>query len=168
MQSAWRRRTLLLVFLLVLGACGGTTTDTTMAEDMDMEEMTFTFGEPADSADADRVVEITASDDFRFDPNEVDVLAGDVITFRVVNSGTLIHDFTIGDEATQQKHDEEMAEMAESGEMMMHKEPNAMSINPGETNELTWHFTEPGTVLIGCHQVGHYAGGMKGTITVEA
>jgi uncharacterized cupredoxin-like copper-binding protein len=52
--------------------------------------------------------------------------------------------------------------------MMMHEEPNAMTINPGETNELTWHFTEPGTVLIGCHQVGHYAGGMKATITVES
>jgi len=165
-RSFLRSLAVAAVLVLTVVACGGTTTDTTMTEDM--EEMVFAFGEPADSADADRMVEITASDDFSFDPNEISISAGEVITFRVVNGGELIHDFTLGDEATQQEHDEEMAEMAESGEMMMHEEPNAMTINPGETNELTWHFTEPGTVLIGCHQVGHYAGGMKATITVES
>jgi uncharacterized cupredoxin-like copper-binding protein len=153
---------------LLVGACAGSTTETTQAEEMDMEEMMFSFGEPADAADADRVVEITANDDFSFDPDDITVSAGEVITFRVVNGGALIHDFTLGDEAIQQEHEAEMAEMAESGEMMMHDEPNTMSIDPGETNELTWHFTESGSVLIGCHEVGHYDSGMKGTITIES
>lgn len=162
-------RTALFALLagLLVGACADSTTETTHAEEMDMEETMFSFGEPAEAADADRVVEITANDDFSFDPDEITVSVGEVITFRVVNSGALIHDFTLGDEATQQEHEAEMAEMAESGETMRHDEPNAMSIDPGETNELTWHFTETGSVLIGCHEVGHYGSGMKATITVE-
>jgi len=153
---------------LLVGACGDSTTATTETDETEMEEMMFSFGEPAEAADADRVIEIAANDDFSFDPDEIPVSAGEVITFRVVNSGALIHDFTLGDEATQEEHEAEMAEMAESGEMMMHDEPNAMSIDPGETNELTWHFTESGSLLIGCHQVGHYASGMRGTITIES
>jgi len=157
---------LLASWLIV--ACADSTTETTQSEDMDMGEMTFNFGEPADAADADRVIDLTANDDFSFDPSEIEVSMGEVITFRVVNNGALIHDFTLGDEMTQDEHDEEMAEMAEGGDMMMQDEPNAVSIDPGESKEVTWHFTEAGTVLIGCHQVGHYAAGMKATITVEA
>ena len=58
--------------------------------------------------------------------------------------------------------DDELADMA------MADEPNAFMIEPGETKELTWHFTEGGEVLIGCHVPGHYAAGMKAEISVEA
>lgn len=88
-------------------------------------------------------------------------------TFRVTNVGNLPHDFTLGDEAAQDEHEAEMAEMAGNGEMVP-DEPNVLSLPPGETHELTWHFTEPGTVLIGCHEIGHYAAGMIATITVES
>lgn len=147
---------------LLLAACSdsGATTTTTISDDHPME---FGFGEPADAGDADRVVEIVASDDFRFTPDAVTVDVGETITFRIVNAGQVPHDFTLGDQATQDKHDEEMAEM---GGMMMDDEANAVAIPAGETKELTWRFTEEGPVLIGCHQPGHYAAGMKGTVTV--
>lgn len=58
--------------------------------------------------------------------------------------------------------------MLESGEMMMHDDPNTLSLEPGETGELTWRFTGSGEVLYGCHQPGHYAGGMVGSIDVQA
>jgi uncharacterized cupredoxin-like copper-binding protein len=32
---------------------------------------------------------------------------------------------------------------------------------------MTWHMTEGGEILFGCHQPGHYQAGMKGTVTVE-
>jgi uncharacterized cupredoxin-like copper-binding protein len=147
---------------LLLAACSdsGTATTTTISNDHPME---FGFGEPADASDADRVVEIVASDDFRFTPDAVAVDVGETITFRIVNAGQVPHDFTLGDQATQDEHDEEMAEM---GGMMMDDEANAVAIAAGETKELTWRFTEEGPVLIGCHQPGHYAAGMKGTVTV--
>jgi uncharacterized cupredoxin-like copper-binding protein len=42
-----------------------------------------------------------------------------------------------------------------------------VSVPAGESKDLTWRFTEGGTVLYGCHQAGHYSGGMKGQVMVE-
>lgn len=133
--------------------------------DEEGEHADFSFGEPADAASADRVIEIDALDAFAFDPDEITVEAGETVTFRVTNTGAIPHDFTLGDEAMQDEHEAEMAEMG--GEMEMHDEPNLLALEPGETKELTWHFTEPGEILIGCHQTGHYDAGMKATVTVE-
>jgi uncharacterized cupredoxin-like copper-binding protein len=58
--------------------------------------------------------------------------------------------------------------MADMSGDMMHDESNAFVLEPGETKEMTWHFTQSGEVLFGCHQPGHYAAGMKGTITVSS
>jgi uncharacterized cupredoxin-like copper-binding protein len=149
---------------LLLAACGdsGSAATTTTGDNHEGE---FTFGEPAGSGDSDRVVEIVADDDLRFTPDTVTVTEGEAITFRIVNSGEIPHDFTLGDEATQDDHEEEMAEMEG---MMMDDEPNAVAVAAGETKELTWRFTEAGPVLVGCHQPGHYAAGMTATITVES
>lgn len=123
----------------------------------------FVFGEPADAANTDRVVEIDTTDDLVFIPAELTVTTGETITFRIVNDGTITHDFTLGDEATQQEHAEEMAEMGG----MAHDQPNTVTVAAGETKELTWTFTQTGTVLLGCHQPGHYEAAMKGQISIE-
>ena len=149
---------------LLVAACGGSdSTTTTIAADDD-HVMETAFGEPAAPGEADRTIEIVASDDFRFTPDTVTVPVGETVTFRIVNSGQILHDFTLGDQATQDEHEEEMAEM---GGMTMPDEPNAVAIAAGETKDLTRRFTEEGTVLIGCHEPGHYAAGMKGQITVK-
>jgi uncharacterized cupredoxin-like copper-binding protein len=175
------------LFATVLGSCAAEDPlleETTMAEDManmnaeDMADMNteehmdegdhaeFAFGEPADAADADRVIEVTALDSLQFDPTTITIEAGETVTFRVTNGGALPHDFTLGDQAMQEEHEAEMAEMAGS-EMMMHNEPNVFSLESGETKEMTWHITEPGEILIGCHQPGHYAAGMKASVMIE-
>jgi uncharacterized cupredoxin-like copper-binding protein len=152
-----------IALTLAAAACGGATSTTTTAgmDDMGSE---FAFGQPADPTEADRTIEITASDELTFDPAEITVSPGEVITFRVVNEGQIAHDFTLGDEATQDEHEEEMAEMGG----MDHDEPNAMVLAAGETKELTWRFAEEGPVIFGCHQPGHYAAGMRGEITAES
>lgn len=134
---------------------------------MDGDQGGFGFGKPADPAEASRTIEILAGDDFRFNPSEVTVTTGETVTFRIVNTGVLPHDFTIGDQATQDEHEAEMAGMAGMAGMTVPDAPNAMVVPAGETKELSWRFTETGTVLIGCHQPGHYAAGMKGEITIE-
>jgi uncharacterized cupredoxin-like copper-binding protein len=140
--------------------------------DMDEAEMEegdehgdFDFGEAADPADADRVIEIVTDDDFTITPSEMTIAVGETITFKVTNEGKLTHDFTLGRADLQDEHDIEMAEM---NGMAMADEPNAFMLESGETKELTWHFTEGGEVLIGCHIPGHYAAGMKAEINVEA
>ena len=150
--------------ILLLSACAGTSTSTEGPADGDHAD--FRFGEPAAAADADRTVEIIATDDFRFDPAELAVEEDETITFRVVNQGVLPHEFTLGDEATQAEHEEEMAEM--EGMTMPADEPNSIGLAPGEAKEITWRFTEPGTVLIGCHTPGHYAAGMRGEVAIQS
>jgi plastocyanin len=96
----------ILTLTLAVAGCAGDTsaTTTTGMEDMgsdttgmDDMESDFSFGAPADSADADRTVEIIASDDLTFDPAEMTVSPGEVITFRVINDGQIPHDFVLGD-----------------------------------------------------------------------
>ena len=133
-------------------------------DEADAEHMDFSFGEPADASSADRVIEIDALDTLEFDPSEITVSVGETVTLRVTDRGALPHDFALGTAEMQDEHEAEMAEM--SGDMM-HDEPNVFSLSSGETMEITWHFTEPGEIIFGCHQPGHYGAGMKGTITIE-
>lgn len=148
-----RRLALIAAAVIAVGACAQTATTA---------EGEFAFGSPADPGNADRVIEVRVGNDLSFDPAELRVSPGETITFRVVNEGALAHDFTIGDEATQAEHAEEMADG-----MAMHADPNAVFVGGGETKELTWRFEAPGTVLVGCHQPGHYEAGMRAAITVQ-
>lgn len=43
---------------------------------------------------------------------------------------------------------------------------DALTLEAGESDGLTMTFEASGTLLYGCHQPGHYEGGMVGTITV--
>jgi uncharacterized cupredoxin-like copper-binding protein len=152
--------TLILVFALIVAACGQETTATTNSETTETE---FAFGSPADPSDADRVIEIQTTDALAFEPSDLTVSSGETVTFRLTNNGAAVHDFTLGDQAAQDEHEAEMSEMGG----MVHDEPNVATIPAGETVELAWTFGEEGVVLIGCHQPGHYAAGMTGQITVE-
>lgn len=157
---------------LALAGCGGdgdaNDAETTEAmEDMeDMEDMVTGYGAPADAADATRTIEVTAADSLRFDPDTFEVGAGEVVTFSVTNAGEIQHEFVIGDEAAQQEMASEMAEGGEHGAHGAEAE-NAITIPPGETMDLTWEFGEAGTVLVGCHEPGHYEAGMRAEIIVS-
>ena len=121
------------------------------------------FGSAADPADAVRRVEIQTLDEMAFSPEHLTVERGDVILFEVANTGKLPHEFTLGDEAEQQRHAEEMAEPG----MTAHDHPFSVWLEPGETKELAWEFGESGEFLYGCHAPGHYEAGMVGAITVR-
>ena len=112
-----------------------------------------------------RTIEIKALDSLRFDPVEVTVTAGEPIHFVVTNEGSNPHEFVLGDEALQMQHEEEM----ESDGSMQHgmdMDLPALTLAPGETKEATVTFDDAGTILYGCHESGHYDGGMVGMITV--
>lgn len=154
-----------LAVVLIVAGCSSDDGSGDAKSDSDSVD-SVDFGEPADSTDADRVVEIEANDDFGFDPDTLEVEAGEVITFSVTNVGDLDHDFTLGPLEVQEAHEAEMAEMGEMEASDHGKDPNAISIPSGATEELTWRFTESGEVLMGCHTEGHWAKGMRGEIDV--
>lgn len=120
------------------------------------------FGAPADPDDADRTIEIEALDAPKFDPDSLEVEAGDVVTFVVTNAGKNDHEFVLGDEEFQAAHEKAM----EAGEMS-HGGGMAIEIESGDTEEITWQFSASGEVLYGCHEPGHYEGGMVGTIEIS-
>lgn len=115
---------------------------------------------PAASAAAQRI-EVKLTDALRMEPAEMTVRVGQPVTFVLMNTGATDHEFYLGDEAMQA----EQEQMMQSGEMV-HDTANGVSLKPGETKEFTFTFDEAGQTLAGCHFAGHYAGGMKATITV--
>lgn len=123
----------------------------------------FAFGSPAKTAEADRTVEIAASDTMAFNPARIDVAAGEVVHFVINNTGTIQHSFTIGSNKWHAHHEEEMQGMPvdEIAGHMKH-EPNGVVVPPGESRELTWKFKGNGSVQFGCHIPGHWPAGMKG------
>lgn len=80
----------------------------------------------------------------------------------MTNPGRAVHELTLGDAAFQAVHEHDMT----SGPTMQDS-PHSIVVGPGETKMLTWRFTTKGEVLYGCHQPGHYQGGMVGRITVS-
>ncbi len=121
-------------------------------------------GGPADADEAARMVQVTTLDTMTFEPSSIDVAAEETVTFLVTNSGQITHEFTLGDAAAQQEHADKMAEM--DGEMV-HDEPNSLTLQPGETKQLTWRFGDAGTLEYACHEPGHYEAGMRGEITIN-
>jgi uncharacterized cupredoxin-like copper-binding protein len=145
-----RRVLILPALVVILAACSGNGSGSSPAA----------ASEAAPSAAATRI-EVELKDSMEITPNPMEVPAGVPVTFVVHNSGTIEHEFVIGDEATQAEHE---AEMAEGG--MGHDEENAILVDPGATKELTYTFDETGETFAGCHVPGHYPAGMKATITV--
>ncbi len=116
----------------------------------------------------DGVIEISMFDDLRFEPNSVTVTAGEPVTFRVTNEGQVVHEIVIGPEHVQMAHAEAAAEgEMEHGEMDVEGQLAALEVEPGDTDEVTVTFEEAGEMPFGCHEPGHYEGGMFGTVTVE-
>ncbi|HZJ26771.1 MAG TPA: plastocyanin/azurin family copper-binding protein [Acidimicrobiia bacterium] len=135
------------------------------AEEAHGESEDFAFGEPAEPSEATRTIDIDAFD-IGFEPTSVEVAQGETVLFEVHNTGKTQHDFTVGDLATQDAHEQEMAEAMAGGNMGHGDDPNAMPLVPGKTQELAWTFTVPGVFVYGCHVPGHYDAGMLGSITV--
>ena len=149
-------RSLLLIVsaTLLVAACstgGGATTNTPSAAS----------AVPSGSAAIVRV-DVTLTDALKIEPAAITVPAGVPVIFVVTNSGATDHEFYLGDEAAQTEHEKEMAAMGG----MTHDEPEGIAVKPGATKELTYTFAAAGETLAGCHVAGHYAGGMKATITV--
>ncbi|MBY4677586.1 cupredoxin domain-containing protein [Marinobacterium arenosum] len=120
-------------------------------------------GHPGRLADIDRTLQVSADDSMRFSPDSWRINAGETIRFIVTNNGRLRHEFAIGDSDEMRRHAQMMREMPD----MAHDEGNAVSMAPGETQQLIWTFSRPGTFEAACNLPGHYEAGMKATLDVR-
>lgn len=138
MQLMRQRGLFLLPLVLVLAACSA-----------------------GSGSDEPRTIEVLTSDALRFDPTEITVSAGETVRFEVTNDGQTVHEFLIGDEAAQEEF---AAEMAEGGGH--HATDAGVTVEPGATETFEYTFDEAGELLAGCHEPGHYEGGMVASISV--
>lgn len=152
--------------VLMAPACGGETDgvggghDHAAGEEDDSHDSggsgDFAFGKPADPAEADRTIKVEGSDKLRFDPDQLEIKAGETVAFEFVNTGDLAHEFVLGDEAALGEH-------AHGGD-----QPNGTGEVPGGGSEtLAWTFSDAGELAYECHVDDHHKAGMRGTITVK-
>jgi uncharacterized cupredoxin-like copper-binding protein len=150
---------------------------------------TAAIGEPAKPTARTRTVQVVMGDNY-FEPETVQVQAGETVRFVVRNKGEFLHEFNIGTAAMHAEHQKEMAMMVEHGmltatgvnEQMMkmdhsrmpgmnhsmkHDDPNSVLVEPGKTRELTWKFSKAATLEFACNVPGHYEAGMVGKIDMK-
>lgn len=100
-----------------------------------------------------------AMTDFKYEPMESTILAGEEITFSIKNEGVVLHEYVImnlGQTAGDKFGDEDESNIFWEVE-----------IEPGQSKTVT--FTAPaeaGAYEIVCGTQGHLEAGMKGTLTV--
>ncbi len=121
-------------------------------------------GEPGKEENVSRVIQVRADDSMRFTHEPFNIKDGETIKFVVINKGAVPHEFAIGTKDENMEH----------GKMMMnnpnmHHGPggNAITIKPGETQELIWTFENAWQIEAACNIPGHYQAGMHSPIKIE-
>ncbi len=109
-----------------------------------------------------RTIAVAMTDD-AYSPSTMAVATGETVRFVFRNGGTVVHEALIGDAALQAQHNA----AAGGGAAHDHSGLAVVDVAPGATGQIVYTFGRPGTVLIGCHQPGHYALGMRAVITVS-
>lgn len=143
---------------------------------------------PTVSLKGGETVEVKMTDS-AYTPNSFSVAKGATVTFKFVNDGKMTHEAFIGTERQQVAHEGEMTGSNSSSGSSSHSgmdmgsgsmNPGSMgsgsksasddahmvSVPPGGDAELIYAFDKSGTMIIGCHQPGHWSSGMKATIKV--
>lgn len=141
----------------------------------------YEFGVPGKPDEVDRTIQVSLEDVY-FEPETIDVKAGETIRFVLTNNGELVHEFNIGTPHMHAEHQEEMQMMIDHGvleadkinhEMMKmemadgttmeHDDPNSVLLESRETAEIIWTFAKPMELEFACNIPGHYDAGMAGS-----
>ena len=153
---------LLVAVVLFAPGCGGGSDsaggghDHAGEDDHAHDPAEYSFGEPADPGDADRTITVTGTDELRFEPDELEIEAGETVAFEFVNAGDMPHEFVLGDAASLGEH-------VHGGD-----QPNGTGEVPGGGSAtIAWTFGEAGTLAYECHVDQHHEAGMRGSISVN-
>jgi len=120
-------------------------------------------GGPGDPAKVSKVIQVRMLDNMRFEPAQIEVRSGQTVKFVVTNTGKIRHEFGVGTHDEQAAH----AEMMLADPDMKHEDGSIVTVEPGQTKELIWHFGKPGRYEAACQMPGHYPAGMMSTIVVK-
>lgn len=120
-------------------------------------------GMAGDPAKVSRTIGVEMHDTMRFTPDKISVKAGETVRFFVVNKGKLPHELVLGTAQEIEEHAEMMRKMPG----MAHKEPNQITLAPGQRGGIVWQFGKAGEVAFACLVPGHKEAGMVGLVSVN-
>ncbi|WP_404362774.1 cupredoxin domain-containing protein [Marinobacter sp.] len=142
------------------------------------------IGEPGKASEVDRTVTVEMYDNY-YEPETIEVKPGETVRFVVSNEGKLVHEFNIGTPSMHEAHQKEMMMMVEhgvinggninhdmmemdmgNGHSMKHDDPNSVLLEPGQTQDIVWTFSDKGNIEFACNVPGHYQAGMYGDMKV--
>ena len=115
-------------------------------------------GSPAQPSFAKTSIQVSLTDSMqiKFHKDIKEIKSGEVIQFIVTNKGKIPHEFSVGNQDKQKEH----AEMMRTMPSMVHADGNTITVQPGETRALTWHFEGDDLIVFACNIPGHYESGM--------
>ena len=142
-------------------------------------------GAPGDASDVSRTITVEMYDNY-YEPESITVSPGETVRFMVENKGNLVHEFNIGTPDAHEGHQEEMKMMVEHGviqggklnhdmmemdmghgQTMKHNAPNSVLLEPGQSQEVIWKFSENTAIEFACNVPGHYQAGMYGDVKFQ-
>ena len=109
-----------------------------------------------------RTILIDMDDRMRFTPSHVEVEEGDTIRFVLRNTGRMLHEWVLGTPADLKQH----AELMRRHPDMAHDDIHMVHLDPGQSDEIVWHFNRRGQFAFACLLPGHHEAGMVGTVVV--
>ncbi|WIV52352.1 cupredoxin family protein (plasmid) [Marivivens sp. LCG002] len=125
------------------------------------------IGRPGNPADVTRTIEVDMfepeSGGMAFSMSQIDVTTGETIRFVVTNKGYLDHEMVIDTMDGNAEHAQVMMMKPD----MVHHDPNAVRLAPGETGEIVWTFSQTGNFEFACLIPGHMESGMHGPLNVN-
>ena len=143
------------------------------------------IGEPGKASEAGRTITVEMYDNY-YEPEAIEVKPGETVRFVVENKGNLVHEFNVGSPAMHEAHQKEMMMMVEhgviqggklnhemmemdmgDGKSMKHDDPNSVLLEPGQSKEVVWKFSEQGNIEFACNVPGHYQSGMYGEVNFK-
>lgn len=142
-------------------------------------------GSVGKASEVSRTIDVVMMDNY-YEPEKINIKAGETVRFKVANKGTLVHEFNIGTADMHKGHQKEMMMMVQhgiiqggklnremmkmdmgNGQTMDHNDPNSVLLAPGETAEIIWTFPSDVDLEFACNVPGHYQSGMMGDITIK-
>ena len=143
------------------------------------------IGEKGKLSEVSRTIEIKMYDNY-YEPSKIIINKGETIKFIVHNYGELVHEFNIATKEMHIKHQPEMMkmieneilfadridkkkmkEMAKKDHSMGHSHSNSVLLEPNQSAELIWKFSNNANLEAACNVPGHYEVGMVAGIKIN-
>jgi uncharacterized cupredoxin-like copper-binding protein len=115
-----------------------------------------------------RTIELTMTDDMRFEPASAEVSQGETVRIFIRNASSLEHEAYIGTAVEHDLREQALAGLPADQRQESTHYGYGIQIEPFGSGEFVYHFADAGEFIMGCHEPGHYAAGHRFTIVVRA